>query len=145
MTEEVEQSSKFNSPLPHTNWLVFCFIVFLAFVVLFVVGIIFLKPNLNFQGKSANEPSKIIITKDKLTPDTLKIKQGTTVTWVNKDTDPHQIAADPHPTHTSYKELGDGEVLGEGESLTITYEKTGTYTYHDHFNPLKIRGEVIVE
>lgn len=86
----------------------------------------------------------ITITKDGFTPASLTVKQGTKVTWTNTDTAPHAIASDPHPTHTNLKGL-ESINLDQKGTYSYTFTKPGSYTYHDHVNPYKFRGTVVVE
>lgn len=88
---------------------------------------------------------KITITKNGFEPATVKIKKGQTVEWVNEDVKDHQIAPDPHPAHTSLPALAETDPIESEESMSFIFEQTGTYTYHDHLNPLKFKGAVIVE
>ena len=90
------------------------------------------------------QPS-VEITKDGFNPATITVNKGSTITWTNKDTDPHWVASDPHPTHTGLKGFDAGENINAGESYSFPFEKTGTFTYHDHLNPLKFHGSVEVK
>lgn len=87
----------------------------------------------------------IKVTSKGFEPQTITVKKGTTVNWINEDTKPHQIASDPHPTHANLPELNSGLPLGDDEVYTFTFDKTGEFTYHDHINPFKFKGTVIVQ
>lgn len=94
------------------------------------------------------QPSaNVSLTKDGLTPATITIAVGTQVAWTNTDDAPHQVAADPHPRHDSIEGFDSDVTLQKGEVFSFTFETAGTYTYHDHLNPLDKRwqGTVIVE
>ena len=95
---------------------------------------------------TAVEEAYISVTGEGFVPQTLKVKPGTRVTWTNQDGAPHLIASDPHPTHEGLKGL-EGTALSNGDSYSYTFGQVGTYTYHDHLNPLnsKFRGTVVVE
>ena len=64
------------------------------------------------------------------TPSTLTIKPGTTVTWTNKDSVPHDVTSTNGPgvnaTQTSLYTSG---TLSTGQTFTFTYTKKGTYFY----------------
>jgi plastocyanin len=60
-------------------------------------------------------------------------KSGKTVT----------VNSDNHPTHKLYPFLNLG-AFENGSSVQAVFDKAGTYTYHDHFNPSNI-GKVIVQ
>lgn len=85
----------------------------------------------------------ITLTLNGYTPSTLTIKVGTTVTWMNNSGDVATVSSDPHPTHTDYKPLNLGRFLN-GERLTLTFDKIGTYKYHNHLNASQ-KGTIIVE
>lgn len=104
------------------------------------------------------EGNVIEITEAGYTPNPLTVKQGDTITWVNKDTEAHWIASAQHPTHTLYpgsdiKKCGSGETifdackrLAQGESFTFTFNEIGEWNYHDHLNPgPPFYGKIIVE
>lgn len=103
------------------------------------------------QGPAAAAPvqpsANVSFTKDGLNPATVTIAAGTQVAWTNGDDAPHQVAADPHPLHNSIEGFDSDVTLQKDEVFSFTFEKAGTYTYHDHLNPLDKRwqGTVIVE
>ncbi len=78
-------------------------------------------------------------------PQTIRIKKGETVTWVNKDTAAHHIVADPFTKDESSRTLNSDSPLAQDESYTSTFEEAGTFNYHDQINPVAFRGTVIVE
>lgn len=92
---------------------------------------------------SAMEEKKITVTKNGFAPQTLKIKAGTKVTFVNNSGSAISVNSNPHPTHTLFPFLNIG-VINDGASASVTFDKTGTYTYHNHLNPSQT-GEVVVE
>mgnify|MGYP000128981068 CR=1 FL=1 len=139
----------------HTNW--FAFFLIIVFVVLLAVlaGYLYLnrgKTTSTTDTTSTTSSTKttpvttanVSITKDGFTPATIQVKKGTAVTWTNTDGATHQVITDPHPAHTNLKSL-DSDPLGQGDSFTFTFEKAGTYGYHDEMSPLKIKGTVIVK
>lgn len=88
--------------------------------------------------------AQVTITTQGFVPQTILLKKGSGVIWTNTDNKPHQIASDPHPTHSLLPTLGKGKILSPASSFTLTFNKTGTFTYHDEENPLKFKGVVIV-
>lgn len=89
--------------------------------------------------------AQITVTAQGFVPQTILIKKGSSVNWTNRDNKPHQIASDPHPTHSLLPALGKGKLLPAGSSFTLTFDKAGTFSYHDEENPLKFKGVVIVK
>ena len=76
-------------------------------------------------------------------PAVIKIKVGDTVVWTNNDAAPHQVASNPHPTHTDLPGLLSG-VLSNGQSYSYTFDKAGTWGYHCHIHP-SMAGTVVVQ
>ena len=89
--------------------------------------------------------AQITVTAQGFVPQTILVKKGSTLKWTNRDNKPHQIASDPHPTHTLLPIMGKGKLMPAGSSFTLTFDRTGTFTYHDEQNPLKFKGVVIVK
>lgn len=119
-----------NKPLLTLGAVVF---VFLLLVVALAVTS---KDKKDQPPQSQPAPSvEIEITKDGFSPATVLIDKGTKVTWINKDSDPHRVAANPHPEHSSLPGLDSKEPIGPNGSYSFAFDKPGTYTYHDHYNP----------
>lgn len=89
--------------------------------------------------------AKVEITETGFVPQTIRIKKGESVTWINKDSKPHQVAADPHPTGDLLPSLKGEEPLLQEEQYTAIFEKTGTFTYHDYLDPVGYQATIIVE
>ena len=124
------------------KWLIIGLVLAIV-LVLAVAAVLFVK-NRNDQAVNANPAATIDISKTAFSPATVKIKKGQSVTWVNDDTVPHQVAADPYPTHASLPELHSTS-LNQGDSYTFTFEKKGTFTYQDPLYPTTLKATVVVE
>jgi plastocyanin len=68
-------------------------------------------------------------------PETLKVKVGQTVTWVNDDDIPHTVV--------SGTKLFKSKVLDTGDSFTFTFTKAGAYGYFCSLHP-HMTGKVMV-
>lgn len=81
--------------------------------------------------------STITIKGFKFSPNELTVKEGTKVTWENKDNDQHAVTCDTGEFD---------QLLMGGESWSYTFTKKGTFTYKDriHEQPGLV-GKVIVE
>lgn len=91
-----------------------------------------------------NQGEKMVnLTKAGFEPGTITVKVGTKVTWINKSGETATVNSDPHPTHTLWPFLNLGS-FNDGASVSVTFDKTGTFTYHNHLNPSQT-GEVTVE
>lgn len=115
-------------------------------------------PSINPQSKteSANPMSKktnpasedkngqniVTLGENGFSPVTLTVKAGTKVTWLNKSGKKAAINSDPHPIHTNYSLLNLGSFESE-DSLSLTFDKAGTFGYHNHLNPSQ-KGTIYV-
>lgn len=88
--------------------------------------------------------AKVAISPKGFVPQILNVNKGTQVTWTNNDNRVHQLYSDPHPIHTSLSEFNSVR-LKQNDTYSFTFEKMGTYTYHDELNPLKIQGKIVVQ
>jgi plastocyanin len=68
-------------------------------------------------------------------PTTLTVSAGTTVTWTNRDEEPHTVAA----TDGSFHSPG----MGTGASFTHTFSTAGTFDYVCSIHPM-MHGTVVV-
>ena len=91
-------------------------------------------------------------------PSTVTVAKGGTVTFkAAAGADEMWIASDPHPTHTGYDGTNKAthcaagytgpkplDQCSAGASFTFTFEKTGSFGYHNHGNAGD-RGTVVVQ
>ncbi|MCL5438527.1 MAG: cupredoxin domain-containing protein [Patescibacteria group bacterium] len=85
----------------------------------------------------------ITVSQSGFGPNTITVKIGTVVTWINKSGSPVTVNSNNHPTHLLYSPLNLGE-FNDGSSVQLTFDKPGTYGYHNHLNPSQT-GTVIVK
>lgn len=97
------------------------------------------------QPPVVEQPVQVMITATGFIPATVTVKAGQQITWINQDKSLHQVASDPHPFHTGLAGFDSLEPLKVNETYAFTLEKSGTFTYHDHLNPLKLKGTIIVK
>lgn len=98
-----------------------------------------------FRAQQENErltanPAQVIIQADGFNPATIKVKAGQAVAWTNQDTATHAIVTDDQNS-----ELDGTEALEEGDVFSYSFDKPGTYTYHDSSNNTAFKGTIIVE
>lgn len=91
--------------------------------------------------KQAVPPPSVFYDGDVFAPSSVTIKVGQTITFKNTGSDPMWVASDPHPVHTNFSAFDQRTSTAE---YSFTFEKTGTYRYHNHLSPSD-RGTVIVE
>lgn len=68
-------------------------------------------------------------------PATLTVAAGTTVTWTNRDEEPHTVAASDGSFHSPG--------MGTGATFTHTFTDAGTFDYVCSIHPM-MRGTVVV-
>lgn len=86
----------------------------------------------------------ISIENNKFIPDSLEIRAGDIVRWVNNDGLTHWPASDPNPTHTGYPGPPFFDSLGDllnGEWWEFKFEKVSRWPYHDHSAINRAGGE----
>lgn len=88
--------------------------------------------------------NSIVMLADRYEPSRLTIKQGETVTFINRDSDDHWPASDKHPSHQIYPQFDPKRSIKPGKSWGFTFTLVGTWQLHDHIYP-SITGEVTVE
>ena len=69
-------------------------------------------------------------------PPTLTVPRGTTVTWINKDDEPHTVVSD--------SKLFKSSALDTDDSFTFTFSQAGTFKYFCTIHP-RMQGTVIVQ
>jgi len=89
------------------------------------------------------EPTKVSVTQNGFSPQTINIKAGTKVTWTNNSSVPANVSSEPHPIHTFWSFLNLG-TFSDGQSISVVFDEAGTYTYHNHLNPSQ-KATVIVK
>lgn len=89
------------------------------------------------------EEVMIPITVSGFDPQTVTVKVGTKITWVNNSGKMANVSSAPHPTHTLYPPLNLGNIKA-GASISLVFDKAGTYTYHNHLDPTQT-GTIIVK
>jgi plastocyanin len=84
----------------------------------------------------------ISITNGGLSNQIISVDSPAKVTFVNEDNKAHQIASDPHPTHSDLPNLNSG-ILYRGESFSLVIVVAGEYKFHLEDNP-SVGGKIIV-
>lgn len=92
---------------------------------------------------AAGDEAVVGVSDAGFTPETIKVKRGQAVTWVNQGSSAHQITSSGNTKGA--EGLDSEETLEQNDTFTYTFETSGTYTYNDKLNPTKFRGTVIVE
>jgi plastocyanin len=89
------------------------------------------------RADSASTDSTIVMAKDFMfAPTSLKITAGSTVTWTNRDDEPHTVVSDSG--------LFRSAALDTNESFSFRFVKSGTYHYACSIHPRMV-GTIIVQ
>lgn len=103
----------------------------------------------NLQNNQNTEQTKqlfqenITLTASGFTPQTLTVKSGTRIVWLNKSGADGTVNSDNHPTNLLFPFLNLGK-FNNDSSVSVMFTKSGKYTYHNELNPDQ-GGTVIVE
>ncbi len=65
-------------------------------------------------------------------PSTLRVANGTTVTFINQSRGLMRVASNPHPSHNSYPGFDAKSGLSRGQSYKFTFSNAGIWSYHNH-------------
>jgi plastocyanin len=93
------------------------------------------------QDKPAVGVTQVYVVNDVFTPARIQVTTGTTVTWTNRDTVPHNVTLSPVVMTSS----GDWEsgLIYPGGSYSYTFTSRGQFHYYCQEHP-GMTGEVIV-
>jgi plastocyanin len=100
-------------------------------------------------GATGTSGATVTIANGAVTPSTVTVAVGQTVTFINNDNRPHEIASNPHPQHGTCPSIEGGlGSLASGQTRTTrAFGNTGSCGYHDHLddtNP-SLRGTINVQ
>jgi len=77
-------------------------------------------------------------------PGVVEVAQGGTVTFKNESSRDVWVASNDHPSHLLYSEFDAKKGYTPGSEYTFTFEKVGSWKYHDHLKA-SLGGIVIVK
>ena len=86
---------------------------------------------------TSTKQNRIEIKDFAFNPQTLTVKSGEKVTWINRDEEPHTIVS-------VEKQFKKSTALDTEQEFTITAGAPGTYTYFCSVHP-KMTGTIVVE
>ncbi|MFA6094350.1 MAG: hypothetical protein WC757_00455 [Candidatus Paceibacterota bacterium] len=119
-------------------------IILAGFAIWFLVGVsetntkqIGTTPERNDLGATTTQETIINYTDNGFSPTPVTVKLGDTVTFINESTNPMWVASGPHPTHTNYPAFDQLTSVDAGGVYKFTFDKVGTWTYHNHITPTK--------
>ena len=100
-------------------------------------------PTVTQATEEKSSSTDVTVTANGFEPNDITIKAGDKVTWTNESGTKVTVTSAVHPTHLLWPFLNLGS-FDNGQVVSVVFEKTGTYKYHNHFNASQV-GTVIVE
>jgi len=88
-------------------------------------------------GSSGADQNKIEIKDFAFNPQTITVKSGEKITWINRDEEPHTVVS-------VEKQFKKSSALDTDQEFTITAGAPGTYSYFCSVHP-KMTGTIIVK
>jgi plastocyanin len=82
-----------------------------------------------------------------VSPTSVDIAAGQSVTFINQDSRNHEMASDPHPAHSDCPQINAVGVLAPGQTrLTNGLTTARTCGFHDHGDPdnTKLHGSIVI-
>jgi len=108
-------------------------------------------------GSSSTGPVTITYDGKSFSPSSVTVKKGDTVKWVDSS-GTMWVATAPHPAHTGYDGTSRSthcvpgytgatpfDECSPGSSFSFTFDKAGSWPYHDHLNPSAFGTVVVTE
>ncbi len=87
-------------------------------------------------GSPGPSGATITIANGAVSPRTVQVAVGQSVTVVNNDNRSHEISSDPHPVHTQCPEINAlGSVAAGATRQTNAFPSARTCSFHDHNDP----------
>jgi plastocyanin len=109
----------------------FCGIAFLNLSLFAIAG------EMKNDDSTSSKQNRIEIKDFAFNPQTLTVKSGEKVTWINRDDEPHTIVS-------VGKQFKKSTALDTDQEFTITVGAPGTYDYFCSVHP-KMTGTIVVE
>lgn len=95
----------------------------------------------NTEPDTSNQTDKVTIKDMSFSPERIKVKKGTTVTWTNEDSMGHNVVASDSSSTGGLPM--NAPLLNQGETFSFTFNEVGTFAYHCAPHPF-MRGAVEV-
>ena len=85
---------------------------------------------------AADAPNTIVVKDFMFAPNSLTVKAGSSVTWLNKDDEPHTVVSDSGAFRSA--------ALDTDEAFSFKFDKPGTYHFRCSIHPRMV-GTITVE
>ena len=89
----------------------------------------------NSGGGGSPTTTTITLTSSGASPRDITVAVGSRVTFVNNDSQPHDMDSNPHPEHTDCPPLNVGFIAAGQQGITQNLTTARTCGFHDHNQP----------
>lgn len=99
-------------------------------------------------GSGATSGATITITSSGVSPKSVTVATGSSVTFINNDSQPHDMSSDPHPLHTDCPETNGVGFIQPGQTKsTNAFRTVRTCGFHDHNQPstVALQGSIVIQ
>ena len=99
-------------------------------------------------GSPGPSGATITIQNGQVSPKTVTISVGQSVTFVNSDGRAHNVSSNPHPAHSDCPSINAVNNIGNGQTkLTNSLPTARSCGFHDHDQPedVLLQGTIIVQ
>ena len=86
-------------------------------------------------GGGSTNTTTITITSAGVSPRDITVTVGSRVTFVNNDSQPHDMDSNPHPDHTDCPALNIGFIAAGAQGISQNLNTARTCGFHDHNQP----------
>ena len=91
----------------------------------------------------------ITIANGAVSPKNVRVTRGTQVTFINNDSQPHNMTSDPHPDHGDCPEINSVGVINPGQTKRtdnmITNRAVCGFHDHDRFDVAGLQGSITIQ
>jgi plastocyanin len=99
-------------------------------------------------GSPGASGATITIANGRVTPSTVTIAVGQSVTFINNDGRVHNVSSDPHPNHTECPSINGVGTISNGQTkLTNSLPTARSCGFHDHDDPdnNQLKGTIVIQ
>ena len=89
----------------------------------------------NTGGGGTTNTTTITLTSSGASPRDITVSVGSRVTFINNDSQPHDMNSNPHPEHTDCPALNVGFIAAGQQGITQNLNTARVCGFHDHNQP----------
>jgi plastocyanin len=86
-------------------------------------------------GGGSTTTTTITLSSAGASPRDITVSVGSRVTFINNDSQPHDMNSNPHPEHTDCPALNVGFIAAGAQGITLNLTTARTCGFHDHNQP----------